>query len=172
MSEYININESDEGDTLVMEDSNDRYVSVSAHFFSWKNIVFWITSIFKSLYFLKWCPIFETYPLHQFSKFNNFLWICWFLGKNISNFILPVWKLDNPCYHNFTTSIWRDFFVTAFPFTSLEIKNFTYFFSCYVSSKKLRISHMQFDEIFFHLQPILDACLKWYRWVVSNQSWD
>ena len=31
MSEYININESDEGDTLVMEDSNDRYVSVSAH---------------------------------------------------------------------------------------------------------------------------------------------
>ena len=29
--------------------------------------------IFKSLYFLKLCPIFDTSPLHQFSKFNNFL---------------------------------------------------------------------------------------------------
>ena len=22
-------------------------------------------------------------PLHQFSKFNNFLWVCWFLRKNL-----------------------------------------------------------------------------------------
>ena len=28
---------------------------------------------------LKWCPIFDSSPLHQFSKFNNFLWVCWFL---------------------------------------------------------------------------------------------
>ena len=28
-------------------------------------------------------------PLVQFSKFKNFLWICLFLGKNISNFIPP-----------------------------------------------------------------------------------
>ena len=37
--------------------------------------------------------------LHQFSKFNNFLWICWFLCKNLSNFVPPAWKLDNPYYH-------------------------------------------------------------------------
>ena len=120
--------------------------------------------------------LFDTSPLHQFSKFNNFIWVCWFLGKNLSNFVPPVWKLDNPYYHNFTTSIWRDFFLLQpFPVIFLkkkEIKNFTYFFSCNVSSKKLRISHLQFDEIFFHLQPILDACLERYRWVVSNQSWD
>ena len=33
-------------------------------------------------------------------KFNNFLWVCWFLGKNLSNFVPPAWKLDNPYNHN------------------------------------------------------------------------
>ena len=34
-------------------------------------------------------------------KLNNYLvWIrCWFLGKNLSNFIYPVWKLHNPYCH-------------------------------------------------------------------------
>ena len=36
-------------------------------------------------------------PLIQFSKFNNFLWGCWFLGKNLSNFVPPVWKLIMFC---------------------------------------------------------------------------
>ena len=58
-----------------------------------------IASIFKSLYFLKWCPIFDTSPLIQFSKFNKFLWVCWFLGKNLSNLVPPVWKLHNPYCH-------------------------------------------------------------------------
>ena len=35
----------------------------------------------------------------QFSKFNNFLWVCWFLGKNLSNFVSLVWKSNNPYYH-------------------------------------------------------------------------
>ena len=38
-------------------------------------------------------------PLIQFSIFNNFLWVCWFLGKNLSNFVLPVWKLHNSYCH-------------------------------------------------------------------------
>ena len=37
--------------------------------------------------------------LVQFSKFKNFLCICWFLGKNVSNFIYPVWKLHNLYCH-------------------------------------------------------------------------
>ena len=37
--------------------------------------------------------------LIQFSKFNNFLWVCWFLNKNLSNFLPPVWKLHNPYFH-------------------------------------------------------------------------
>ena len=36
----------------------------------------------------------------QFSKFNNCLWVCWFLGKNISNFVPLIWKLHNPYCHN------------------------------------------------------------------------
>ena len=47
--------------------------------------------------------IFASYwgsPLVQFSKFKNFLWVSWFLGKNLSNFLYPVWKLHNPYYHN------------------------------------------------------------------------
>ena len=39
-------------------------------------------------------------PLVQFSKFNNFLWVCWFLCKNLSSFVYPVWKLHNPYCHN------------------------------------------------------------------------
>ena len=38
-------------------------------------------------------------PLTPISKFNNFLWVCKFLGKNLSNFVSPPWKLDNPYCH-------------------------------------------------------------------------
>ena len=38
---------------------------------------------------------FDTSPLTQFSKFNNFLWVCWFLGKNLFNFV--------PMLENFKT---------------------------------------------------------------------
>ena len=36
---------------------------------------------------------FDTSPLHQFSKLNNFLWARWFQGKKFSNFVPPTWKL-------------------------------------------------------------------------------
>ena len=46
------------------------------------------------------------YPFHlwfsapHYTNFqNNFLWVCWFLDKNISNFVPPSWNLDNPHYH-------------------------------------------------------------------------
>ena len=72
--------------------------SILEHIFCYWH--FLIASIFKSLYLLKWCSIFDTSPLTQFSKFNNFLWVCWFLGKNLSNFVPPVWKLHNPYCHS------------------------------------------------------------------------
>ena len=45
--------------------------------------------------------LFDTSPLHQFSKLYNFLWVCWFLGKNLFNFVPhpPFEKLNNPYYH-------------------------------------------------------------------------
>ena len=36
-----------------------------------------------------------------FLKFNNFLWLYWFLGKNLSNFVPPIWKLHNPYCHTY-----------------------------------------------------------------------
>ena len=48
---------------------------------------------------------FDTFPTHQFSKFNNFLWVFWFLGKNISNFVPQDWKLDNLYYNTMHTKI-------------------------------------------------------------------
>ena len=48
---------------------------------------------------LKWCSIFESSPLNQFSKFNNFLWVCWFLSKNLSNFVSPDLKIHNRYCH-------------------------------------------------------------------------
>ena len=60
-------------------------------FWSFHNIQNWL---WKSSF-----VAFDTSSLHQFSKFNNFLWVCWFLGKNLSNFVPPAWKLDNSYYH-------------------------------------------------------------------------
>ena len=34
--------------------------------------------------------LFDTSPLTQFWKFNNFLWVCWFLCKNLYNFVPPL----------------------------------------------------------------------------------
>ena len=38
---------------------------------------------FNITLFLKWCPICDSLLLHQFWKFNNFLWLCWFLDKKL-----------------------------------------------------------------------------------------
>ena len=54
-----------------------------------------ITSIFKALYFLKWCPIFDSSPLLQFSKLNNFIWLrLIFIQKSFW-----FWKLHNRHCH-------------------------------------------------------------------------
>ena len=43
-------------------------------------------SLSKSIFYVKNYP--NLFQLTQFSKFNNLL-LCWFLGKNISNFVNP-----------------------------------------------------------------------------------
>ena len=50
-------------------------------------------------------PIFDSSSLHQFSKFKNFLLVFGFLGKNLSNFSSPIWKLHNPYCHLMTNKI-------------------------------------------------------------------
>ena len=49
--------------------------------------------------------LFDASSLHQFSKFNDFLWVRWFLGKNLPNFVPPFWKLDNRYYHTLGAAV-------------------------------------------------------------------
>ena len=44
---------------------------------------------------VKFWDIFDTSPPMKFSKFNDFLWVCWFLDKNLSNFVSPDLNLHN-----------------------------------------------------------------------------
>ena len=135
--------------------SMSKIIGIFLSFFSLKNInlgtyflwlTFFIASIYKSLYFLKWCPLFDSLSLNQFLKFNHFIWVCsdaasgwefgssvhpiptrgadythhiaacpprfeniaaslvcWFVGKNLSNFVSFTWKLDNPYWLNTNT---------------------------------------------------------------------
>ena len=55
--------------------------------------------------FWHFLTLFDISPLTKFSKFNNFLWVYWFLGKNLSNFVPPLWKLHNPYCHKVHTSL-------------------------------------------------------------------
>ena len=73
--------------------------------------------------------LFDTSPLTQFSKFNNFLWVCWFFGKNLSNFVPPVWKLHNPYCHNMHylnnfrySKRCRSFFAIIRPYVSIQFR--------------------------------------------------
>ena len=63
----------------------------------------------KSIFYVKNHRNFSHFffiEIHQFSKFTNFLQVCWFLGKNLCNFVPPAWKLDNPYYHN-VHKLWK-----------------------------------------------------------------
>ena len=58
--------------------------------------------------------LFDSSPLIQNSKFNNFLWAYWFLCKNLSNFVPPAWKLHNPyCHNEYATEFLLSFFRTT-----------------------------------------------------------
>ena len=59
-------------------------------FFYWEDDNNWLMKLW--LFESFWGP-----PLIQFSKLNYFLWLCWFFGKNLSNFVPP--------FENFTTCI-------------------------------------------------------------------
>ena len=65
-----------------------------------KNVLLnWYSSMKIIDFESKILALFDTSPLHRFSKFNNFHWLCWFFRKNLSNFVTPAWKLDSPYYH-------------------------------------------------------------------------
>ena len=84
-----------------------------------------------------WMSNFGTFwhlSLTQFSIFNNFLWICWFLDKNLSNFLPPAWKLHNRYCHDTKILVPKSQIIwnPIFDFEDLE------FWFLYITGRKLR----------------------------------
>ena len=76
--------------TLVFLNNNDKKKWERSRWFLTLKVKFW--------------ALFDTFPRHKSSKFNNFLRTCWLLDKNISSFVPLSWKRDN-LYHPTVSSI-------------------------------------------------------------------
>ena len=90
---------------MLSKNVNNKKCAPKLIFFNEKKIEkdsdnFWCTKLTLKVGRLGDFAHFDTSPLVQLSKFKNFLWLCWFLGKTLSNFIPSVWKLHNPYCHN------------------------------------------------------------------------
>ena len=88
--------------------------------------------------------LFDTSPMTQFSKFNNFFWVCWFLGKNLSNFVPPAWKLYNSYCHNAQWMKFAKYFLTRSWFCGLKSKlSFSILASgCSIMEQSLQIMYV------------------------------
>ena len=79
---------------MLSKNVNNKQCAPKLIFFNEKKIEkdsdnFWYRKLTLKVKRLGDFALFDTSPLTQFSKFNNFLWVCWFLGKNLSNFVPP-----------------------------------------------------------------------------------
>ena len=52
--------------------------------------------IFKKLYLVKMCPIFDSSPPVFGARYQSFLRVCWFLHKGVPYFGYPSENLSNP----------------------------------------------------------------------------
>ena len=93
---------------MLSKNVNNKKCAPKLIFFNEKKIEkdsdnFWYRKLTLKVGRLGDFALFDTSPLVQFSKFKNFLWVGWFLGKNLSDFVPPVWKLHYPyCHRQYT----------------------------------------------------------------------
>ena len=97
---------------MLSKNANNKKCAPKLIFFNEKKIEkdsddFWYRKLTFKVKRLGDFALFDTSPLTQFSKFNNILWVCWFLGKNLSNFVPLVWKLYNRYCHNVHKKFFR-----------------------------------------------------------------
>ena len=132
-----------------------------SHFFSLKNtnlgahfllLTFFDKINFKITLLLKWCPIFDSSPLIQNSKFNNFLWVCWFLCKNLSNFVPPRLKTPQPVLPYWISRMGPNF--DAYPGFQPKITNPKHFCPSCIWGNKLLIRVKYCPTVIYH-------CLSW-----------
>ena len=103
---------------MLSKNLNNKKCAPKLIFFNEKKIEkdsddFWYRKLTLKVRRLDDFALFDTSPLTQFSKFNNFLWVCWFLGKNLSNFVPPVWKLHNTYCHNVRCTVLSTYLVAS-----------------------------------------------------------
>ena len=75
--------------------------------FKKKSVDFWKFTLKVSTFSIN----LVTHHFCQFTKYNNFLSVCWFLAKNLTNFVFLPRKLDNSYYHSALTTEWTDSFL-------------------------------------------------------------
>ena len=90
---------------MLSKNVNNKKCAPKLIFFNEKKIEkdldnFWYRKLTLKVKRLGDFALFDTSPLTQFSKFYKILWVCWFVGKNLSNFVPPLLKLHNPYCHN------------------------------------------------------------------------
>ena len=118
--------------------------------------------------------LFDTFRLHQSPSGLMFIWC---LGKNLSNFVPPAWKLDNPYYHDpryqvgaFWTILYA--FQVPNPFSLWTLFPFwvrTYVFRK-VFEEKLWFSIKTINNPYFCLWCSLFELQKWLGCLLEIQS--
>ena len=99
--------------------------------------------------------LFDTSPLHQFSKFNNFLWVCWFLDK----FVYPAWKLHSPYYHSFGSVVnWH--VVHHIYGVTIWLEKYLLFTRQPCHNEKILINWVIFNQIWHVIVSILTLLMK------------
>ena len=103
-------------------------------------------------------------------KNNNFLWVCWFLAKNLANFVSISWKLDSPKCHNLlgkkshnlgcVISLLQNTFFIWTPQRSLGMANITLLTKCLAL---LKVNY-------FHSVPSFKQNI-WRPWTIVNYNW-
>ena len=106
---------------MLSKNVNNKKCAPKLIFFNEKKIEkdsdnFWYRKLTLKVRRLGDFALFDISPLTQFSKFNTFLWVCWFLGKNLSNFVPLVWKLHNRyCHSTYVVEIKSWHFLVPLP---------------------------------------------------------
>ena len=98
--------------------------------------------------------IFASYwgsPLVQFSKFKIFLWVCWFLCKNLSNFVSLPWKFHNPYCHN-GRHISEGIHALIFSWIEFWHVLFSHLFNMYHTSRWMNSPSKYTSREYFHIK--------------------
>ena len=107
--------------------------------------------------------LFDNLLLCQLKEYKNFLWVCWFLAKNLSDFVSFLWKLINPYCHSDDTACKRE--------GNLNLDALMpgiYAPAKYINKRKNRKKEKKKkkckNHIVFFFDNLMEACFEKYRY--------